>query len=506
MPAPGPVAARRETLFGLAAMAKPLGRAGWTLLLVLLGAALLVPIWSVGYVPLVDYPNHLASAFVLAHLHDSAFHFSRFYASDWNTFPYLMMDWILVGLQWLVPIDVAGRLLLSLTAVSLPAAAWFFVRRANPGEESLAFWSLLIAENLYFFQYGFINMQLSLALCLVVLGVWLGYLARPRFAGWALLLLLTTALYFTHLMGFGVAGVVMSLYLLLTGQRIRRWLLSWALFLPGCLFFLNSQSQLHSPWQVQFRGLGGKLSGVLSLVSGASPPIDFLTLVALLLALLAACSSNKELQWNRAWLGVAAGLFLLYWAFPARYAQGMNADRRLLPFFFVIALAGARLGRRGRQLAVLAVLLFLLRTGTIERRFVSLQPQLSHMAESFGATPANARVLPLVGWEGGRPTPVRNFWAYGVIDRGWLAPTLFHDPGVQPLQLKAPVYNPYSPVSFGPLKAVDWTRVQRDYDYVWAYDVPKESASLSAIATPGTTVFAHGNLKVVRVNRRSPQP
>lgn len=485
----------------------PFGRAGRAVVLAMLAVALLLPIWTVHYVPLVDYPNHLAGAFVLAHLKDPAFHFSRFYSADWNTYPYLAMDWILVGLQTLFSIDVAGRLLLSLAALGVPAAAWFFLRRANPGEETLAFWALLIAENLYFFQYGFINMQLSLALCLVALGLWVSYLERPRWPAWSLLLLLTTTLYFTHLMGFGVAGLVMTAYAVFARRPLRQILLSWALFVPGALFFLHSQAQLHSPWQMQFRGLGAKVSGLLSLVVGASPAIDFLTLAAIVVAAVVACSGNRELRWNRAWLAAAGALFLLYWIFPAKYAQGMNADRRLLPFLFVIALAGARVGRRGKQLALLAVLLFLLRTGMIESRFVSQQPRLAQMAASFAAIPPNARVLPLVGWQGGSPSVERNFWAYGVIERGWLAPTLFHDPGVQPLELKAPVYNPYQAASFGPLKkTIDWNRVRTDYDYIWAYDISSDSASLSAIAKPVFEIDRLGVFRIAKAARPTSPP
>jgi len=98
------------------------------------------------------YPNHLASVFVLAHLKDPSFHFSGFYAADWNPSPYLAMDVILVGLQRFMPIEIAGRVLLSLCVLAVPAAAWFFVRRANPGEQSLALWSLAITQNLYFFS------------------------------------------------------------------------------------------------------------------------------------------------------------------------------------------------------------------------------------------------------------------------------------------------------------------------------------------------------------------
>jgi len=471
------------------------------LLLFLLAAALLVPIWSVSYLPLVDYPNHLASAFVLAHLTGVRFHFGRYYAAHWGTFPYLTMDWILLGLQWLMPIDTAGRLLLSLCAMSVPAATWFFLRRANPGQQGLALWSLLIAENLYFFLYGFINMQLSLALCLVVVGIWLDFLERPRITLWLLLVLLTTLLYFTHLMGFGVAGILITLYAILSRTGLRQLLVSWLLFLPGTFLFLSSHSRLKSSWSWQFRGIGAKLSGLLAAMAGAYPALDFLTLAVIVLAIVLASSQNREFRWNRRWLAVAGSLFLLYWIFPARYGTGMNADRRLLPFLFVFALASVRVGRKMRELAIIAILLFLVRAGALERQFISEQPELTQMALSIAAIPENARVLPLVGWAGGSPQPERNLWAYGVIRRGWFSPCLFHDPGVQPLQVTSRLYDPYGP-AFGKLGTIDWNRVSSDYGYVWALDVPQFADKLAAMGKP---VFQSGKLQVYRMSAGSPE-
>jgi hypothetical protein len=472
-------------------------------LILAIAGALLAPIWTVRYVPLVDYPNHLASAFVLAHLKDPSYHFSQFYSSDWNTYPYLMMDWILVSLERFLPIDLVGRLLLSLCVLGLPAAAWFFVRHANPGEDGLALWSLVITENLYFFLYGFLNMQLSLALCLVVLGLWLRYLERPCLASWFVLLFLTTALYFTHLMGFGVAGIVMTAYALFAGKRLREILLSWALFIPGIVFVLHSHARPEPAWAVLSRGFGAKVAGLLVAVLGWSPALDFLTLAALVGALAFAWAGNPQFVWNRRWLGVLACLFVLYWIFPAGYGAGMNADRRLLPFLFVLGLATARVGSRRRQLAVIAILLFALRAGALEHHFVSLQPHLEQMSRSFSVIPQDARVLPLVPWAQGKPIVERHFWAYGVIERGWFSPCLFHDPGVQPFQLKLDTYNPYQPASCGDLKSVDWERVRTDYQYAWAYDVPQYSAALSAIGTP---IFEEARLRVYRLGKSASRP
>src|SRR3984893_12678543 len=149
----------------------------------ILAAALLVPIWSVAFPPLLDYPNHLARSFVLSHLNDPAFTFSRFYRADWGAYPYLGMDASLAVLGRLFPIETAGRIFLSLCVLALPAAAWFFLRQVNPGEDAAALWMLLIAGNVFFLE-GFLNFDLSLAVGFLGLGFWLRWLAKRGTARW----------------------------------------------------------------------------------------------------------------------------------------------------------------------------------------------------------------------------------------------------------------------------------------------------------------------------------
>src|SRR5712664_1152265 len=150
---------------------------------VILAAALLVPIWSAAFPPLLDYPNHLARSFVLAHINDPAFSFQRFYRSDWGAYPYLGMDASLAVLGRLFPIETAGRVYLSLCALALPAAAWFFIRQAQPESEAAALWSLLIAYNVFFLE-GFLNFDLSVAMGFLSLGLWLRWLAQPGTGRW----------------------------------------------------------------------------------------------------------------------------------------------------------------------------------------------------------------------------------------------------------------------------------------------------------------------------------
>ncbi len=237
--------------------------------------------------------------------------------------------------------------------------------------------------------------------------------------------------------------------------------------------------------------LSRKGMGLLMATTGISPLLDFLTLVAVVAAVGLAAFRNSRFGWNRPWLGVAGCLFLLYWLLPFGYGAGMMADRRLVPFLFVVALAALKVGRRGRIVAVAAVLVFALRAGEVERGFIDAQQESGRLARSFSVIPVGARVLPVV--EPGRR--LGYFWAYGVIQRGWLSPCLFHDPGVQPFRLKSDAYAPCGP-AFVSMASLDWARIRREADYVWAYDVPEALPSLTAM---GQVIFENGELCVFRL-------
>lgn len=476
---------------------RPRFSAPWATRWLLLACVLLLaPLWVVQYPALTDYPNHLARGHILMRLGDGS-GLERYYAADWGPYPYLTTDVLLLGLMRVLPVALAGKVMLSICLLSVPLGAWLFLRKANPGQEWLAVWPLVIAYNA-FFLYGFINFQLGLGLCFAVLGLWLGFLERPGAAGWVALLLAATVLYFTHLLGFAVAGFVLTAYGLLA-RRWRATVLSWLAFAPGVLLYLYSRMGAGRNPQLEFSGVLRKLLGAREALRGYSLPLDVLTFLLLAGCAVALLWRNRELRWERRWLGAALALLALYAAFPAAYAGGTAADVRLLLFLFVVALAAVRPGARGRQVAAVVLLVFGLRWGSVMYRFASVQPEMAAVARSFPAVAPGARVLPLI--EHDENYSFLMAWAYGVIERGWYVPYIFHLKGVHPLELKLDTYRPDGFWGMRYPREPDWTRVQRDYDYVWAYDVARFDAALAGL---GEQVFAEGKLRVYRLKRANP--
>jgi hypothetical protein len=466
--------------------------------IVILASMLLAPIWLVAFPPLLDYPNHLARAFVLAHVNDAHFSFRNFYRADWGAYPYLGMDASLAVLGRIFPIETAGRVYLSLCVLALPGAAWFFLRQAQPKSDAAFLWALLIAYNVFFLE-GFLNFDLSIAVGFVALGVWLRWLGGPSRGRWIAALVAFTALYFTHLIGFVIAGLVIAAYLAVWRRSFFYWLWSGALALPGIAFYLRSSRVGLGVSEVVFHGWNEKIGSLEMIVHGYWPALDWISFAALVVWFVAAWWRNPEFRLEYKWVAVAAFLFALFWVIPWSWGEGSDLDIRVLPFLFVIILATASVGRRARILAAIPLLLFFARTVSVTQHFREAQPDLDGLARSFNVVPRDALVLPIVeGDEDPIERPFTHFWAYGVIRRGWFSPYLMDAPGETPMRI---IHDSYTPDGFWDLTydaPPDWQQVQSDYDYVWAYDVQKFSDQLTQIGEP---IYTSGSLTVYRIRK-----
>ena len=469
---------------------------------------LVLPLWIVKYPPLLDYPNHLARVFILTHINDPNYQFSQYYTATLGAYPYLTMDVLLLGLQKVTSIFTGGRIILSLCVLGVPLAAWFFVRQANPGNVSLASWGLLAGYNIFFF-WGFVNWQLSIALVLVVAGLWIRYLARPTVARWLALLALVTVLYFTHLQGFGLAGLIVTAYAVLkrTGLRgiTRALAAGWALFLPGASLHLITRivtRETSAAWAMNFHPLSDKWERLYFFMQGYSPRLDTLTILVLIGCAFAAWWRNREFKWNHPWPAIIGGLFLLYWIFPGYGVNwaGDDADVRLLPFIFMLLPAMVYVGRRARWLAMVACLLFCARSATVIQTFRAEQPELAGMARAFSMTPANARVLPVIESRDDEPQvrPYAHFWAYGIVERGWFSTYLLTIKNVTTVQVKSNLARPEGFWDLDYQQDPDWDKVAGDYDYVWAFHVPQYKEDLDEI---GEMVYESGDLRLYRIKK-----
>src|SRR5690349_18089258 len=87
------------------------GRLHWWAAMLLAAAVLLAPLLIADVPPVLDYPNHLARFVLLAAGPDDPV-LGRIFTPRWSIIPNLATDLIMPPLLHVVPVHIAGRLLL----------------------------------------------------------------------------------------------------------------------------------------------------------------------------------------------------------------------------------------------------------------------------------------------------------------------------------------------------------------------------------------------------------
>jgi hypothetical protein len=253
------------------------GERGWWVAVTGLCAVLLAPLFIVDVPPLLDYPNHLARVFVLASLpHDLVL--AQFYAAHWSVIPNLALDLAGPPLIQLLPVHVAGRLLIA-AAVLLPALGTIAYNTALGG----CWWSLgagLVAYNSCLLD-GFLNFQIAIGLALLLAGAWLRW--REDRPVWAILLAIlgAPALFLCHLMGavfFGllVGGAELSRLFRNPGSFLRRGAVLVLIFAaPAVLYAVSPLRDLGG--DAEFLPVGPKLLQLAATFVNYNWPLDMTT-------------------------------------------------------------------------------------------------------------------------------------------------------------------------------------------------------------------------------------
>ena len=152
----------------------------WFVAAMALVVVLAIPFFLVDVPPVLDYPNHLARYFVLAHPDDAIL--SQMYAPHWTILPNLGMDAIGAAMLRMTDVHVGGRILLALSLFA-PVIGVAVYNRVVFGRHS--YWSLasgLTAYNGAFFL-GFMNFLLSLGLAFMGGAAWIALSRRKWVLG-----------------------------------------------------------------------------------------------------------------------------------------------------------------------------------------------------------------------------------------------------------------------------------------------------------------------------------
>jgi hypothetical protein len=447
-------------------------------------ATLLAPLALVDVPPLLDYPNHLARAYVLALGQHDAF-LSRMYATHWAILPNLAIDLILPPLLWIMPVHLAGRLLLGVSLL-LPVIGTILCSNATfarqpaptPATALASCWPIaacLVACN-GLFLLGFINFQLGIGLALICAALWMARRERHPKSTAAIGAICGVALFFCHLMGLAFFLIMLGAYeaerawtqhrpngtrllhhraasLLPILVRRSAWLLP-VVAVPMLLYTLSA-----------FASAGGGIAWETphdKLIRAAMPllnynlPLDLFS-AGLLAGFLLTAARLHWLEVKLRSVIALATLAFLYVAAPFGLKGTGYIDARFAVMFGFLLFAGIRptLPRRAAlPVALIVLVLFGLRTGQVAAVWNAHNRDLAELRAAIAPIPPGSRVLlaqveTQEAAQGQRGIPSRQYLSDGtrldshtpalvLIERHAFWTFLFADPAQQPIRLRSP--------------------------------------------------------------------
>jgi hypothetical protein len=143
----------------------------WAAAASLVALILIIPIWYFQYIPLNDWPNHLASMHLL--IEQQAGKQTYIVANQNLLIPNSMAFWLINIIGPIFGVELAGRILLSIIiALSIFGCAYFF-KTINPALAPLGIGLGSFMAYNWFFSMGFLNFSLSLPIFLIAAGYWM---------------------------------------------------------------------------------------------------------------------------------------------------------------------------------------------------------------------------------------------------------------------------------------------------------------------------------------------
>jgi hypothetical protein len=386
----------------MTALAAPRAR-GLLAVYVLLAAFTVSPLLWASVPPLADYPNHLARMWVLTHA-DRIAELAGNYTIHWRILPYMAMDVIVVALSWLMPVELAGRVFVALTMLSLVGGT-LALRRVLYGRIGL--WplaSLLFVYNAVLF-WGFLSCVFTLGLALMAFAGWIATRNWPPLPRIALFGVVSGLLVLSHLFAFGVYGLLVAGYeagQLLSGRRpslaaVARTALLGLQAVPGLALWYLSLAQ-GGPSYTAYGDVAAKIIAALAPFNFSFAPQTFDLLMGLCAAVfLILALSRRRLHLAPAMRGPLIALTVGMVLMPNWLSASWSADMRLpitLPFV-VIASTRLEVTRRQTRAALLSIAAVLLavRVWSVSQAFADYDRWFTEFRVASAAIAPGARLL-----------------------------------------------------------------------------------------------------------------
>jgi hypothetical protein len=435
-------------------------RALFWLIACVIAGMLLVPFAMTEIPPVLDYPNHLARCYFLA-LGQSDPILSRMLAAHWGILPDVAIDLILPPLIRVLPVYLAGRIVLA-GALLLPLIGGMIYSRALFRRP--CYWSLagaLVAFNLGFLA-GLMNFLYGLGGAFIAAAIWQRWRESHPLRTVLATMASAVVVFFCHILALGLLGVLVAAYELdrfadpahRTGL-VRRAAAALCVFAPSALLYFLSPTAAHGG-PLEWRSIGGKLALLRVPFMNYNRLADAVLSVALL-AFVTVAIQRRWLQVPRRTVIAAAMLLVLFLAAPNYLKGAALIDLRpliMLTYLLFVGVAEApAMGRDKLRIAVLCLLAIVaIRAGMLGSVWSQQTAIVAQMRRTIapilpGSRVLVARVNPAAAPEywrradavqliGGSIHSEVHLPALVLLERRSLWPNLFADPSQQPVTVR----------------------------------------------------------------------
>lgn len=492
-------------------------KTSYRLLLCLTCVLLCAPVVFTTYVPLVDFPNHLARAHIL-HFYEQVPAYKAAYAPAPAPapLPNLAVDLLVPALLRFFGLLTAARIFLVLLLLLSVAGCHRLGKAIHGSPTWLALPCCFLAYNSNFL-YGFVNYAFGVGLFCVTLSYWLEWRRELNARRFVLVALLVFCSYFAHLSAYSFLcatfAVVAAWDYRAGKESLSKTVLKLApLVFPAALFVLFMRGGGKDGW-VGWNTPAGKVVGLLTPVSTYNYALDACVLAALAaLAFVAFALSRRRGGFGVVWPTFAAGLalLLLYFLSPRAALGGSAVDVRfIIPcvLLCVLSLKFSLRGRAGKFLLLAVLCVACVRLAAVWKTWAELDRRIAAEVARFDALPDGARVYPMIVMPKDMQTEkversFRHLAHYTTTSRHAFVPSLFTIEGQQPLGFRrrprfveASSYHSEEWRELSP----HWLGYLDDYDYLWAYGLDDPLRALAGSRC--TKVYEEDGFSLWRVNR-----
>jgi hypothetical protein len=455
---------------------------GRFILALLLFACLATPIWLFQYVPLVDYPNHLARMEILS-FYDRSPYFQETYIRDGRLLPDLAMDLVVPFLRRYLSLELSGKLFLT-SLLLVYCAGTVTLGAALHGRltmRAVLVWPAFYNSTLL---WGFVNYVAGVCL-FVPWAALLIYIVShdvrsSRVIYYALLLVGAIACYVAHLTAFAMCCITWGMLVLrsLAVERRREmWLLlcGTTLVFPMVLYaqlLTSGNFEAYPALTAITYDWRTKIVQLPMFTRGYDWHQDALPTLLLLSVVGYSCIRASTRPWVSSALWPAIGLFAAYILLP----RGVNPStasaldvRFYWPAWLFLVFALPATGWSAREKLIISVIAFLawgLHLAELSANWRVLDKASAEMVEVLDQVPERARVYPICGTgtsadEEKRIAALCHVVDYATTKRRIFCPSLFAIPGAQPIVFRSPPPRHWQDRPIGQFAA---------YDYVWAIE------------------------------------